>query len=66
MSSEICIMCKQDIDDPIQFGEKITFEDVTAHYFCLVCVPKFMSFFVAKKDFFLIIRYEFVQLSFEP
>ncbi|XP_055326820.1 PHD finger protein 7-like isoform X2 [Sitodiplosis mosellana] len=36
MTSEICIMCKQNVDDVYRFGEKITFEDVTAHYFCLL------------------------------
>lgn len=36
MSSETCIMCKQNVDDRNQFGEKVTIKDVTAHYFCLV------------------------------
>lgn len=36
MTSEICIVCKQNDDDVYRFGEKITIEDVTAHHFCLV------------------------------
>lgn len=36
MSSEKCIMCKSEIDDPYQFGEKITVGNVTAHHLCLV------------------------------
>lgn len=49
MASEICIMCRQDIDDPLQFGEKITFEDVTAHEFCLVSF--FLDDLLLKLDF---------------
>lgn len=36
MNSNLCIMCKQEVDDPLQFGEKIHFRDITAHHFCLV------------------------------
>lgn len=36
--NKICIMCNKDTDDQYQFGKKITVEDVTVHYFCLVSV----------------------------
>ncbi|XP_031640227.1 PHD finger protein 7-like [Contarinia nasturtii] len=35
-TNEKCIMCKQDIEDVYQLGEKITFEDVTVHHFCVL------------------------------
>lgn len=46
MSNKICIMCNQDINDPYRLGEKITFKDVTVHYFCLVKVSFIGSGFV--------------------
>lgn len=31
-----CVLCKQHLDNPIEFGKKITLYDVTVHHFCLV------------------------------
>ncbi|XP_031637487.1 G2/M phase-specific E3 ubiquitin-protein ligase-like [Contarinia nasturtii] len=36
MSDKVCILCKHPTDDSLQFGEKITCEDVTAHLYCLL------------------------------
>lgn len=37
MSSEAaCVLCNSNVDDVLQFGEKITCEDTTAHLYCLV------------------------------
>lgn len=34
--SEPCVFCNKDIEDPINFGIKLTMNGVTAHHFCLV------------------------------
>lgn len=34
--NEQCSLCKTTTDDPILFGEKKTYDSITAHYFCLV------------------------------
>lgn len=31
-----CIMCNSSINNPLAMGEKITNENITAHFFCLV------------------------------
>lgn len=31
-----CILCGQNTDDTIQFGRKITINDLTVHHYCLV------------------------------
>lgn len=36
MSRDICILCKTDDDDVYRLGEKLTSNDVTVHYFCMV------------------------------
>lgn len=36
MSRDICIMCKTDIDDVYRLGEKLSFDNVTVHNFCMV------------------------------
>lgn len=36
MSRKVCVLCKHDTNDDLRLGEKHTFDDVTAHYYCLV------------------------------
>lgn len=31
-----CILCKTNVDDPIEYGDKVTYGDVTIHHFCAV------------------------------
>lgn len=31
-----CVLCGEDVDDPMEFGRKITKADITVHHFCLV------------------------------
>lgn len=30
----VCILCKQSHDDPLELGDKFTYEDITIHLFC--------------------------------
>lgn len=34
--SENCILCTQDIDNPIELGDKLTYGEITIHHFCAV------------------------------
>lgn len=36
----LCVLCGQEDDDPIVYGEKITKNEVTAHFFCLVRIDE--------------------------
>lgn len=38
MSERSCVLCNHSTDDPLQLGEKLTFEDTTAHLYCLVSI----------------------------
>lgn len=33
---EECVFCKDDIDDPILYGDKFKYDRLTLHHFCLV------------------------------
>lgn len=33
-----CILCGESDDDPIEFGKKVTVDDITVHHFCLVSI----------------------------
>lgn len=45
MSERPCVLCSNAIDDVLQLGEKTTYEDTTAHLYCLVSLNyrKFIS-----------------------
>lgn len=34
-----CLLCQDDIDDPIKLGKKLHAFDVTAHHYCLLLSP---------------------------
>lgn len=34
-----CILCKQNINDPIELGDKLTYENITIHHYCAVRYP---------------------------
>lgn len=31
-----CVLCAKNVDEPINYGEKLCSLDVTAHFYCLV------------------------------
>lgn len=31
-----CILCKTNVDDPIEYGNKVTYGDIMIHHFCAV------------------------------
>lgn len=33
---EPCCFCAKDTNEPMEFGKKITIDNITAHHFCLV------------------------------
>ncbi|KAJ6641254.1 G2/M phase-specific E3 ubiquitin-protein ligase [Pseudolycoriella hygida] len=43
MSERPCVLCNHSIDDALQFGEKTTFEDITAHYYCLLLASNLVN-----------------------
>lgn len=40
-SQEKCILCTKDLDDPIEFGDKLTYGEITIHHYCAVSVSFF-------------------------
>lgn len=38
MSAAACVLCNHSTNDALQLGEKITYEDTTAHLYCLVSI----------------------------
>lgn len=44
--SRQCIFCEIATDDPIEFGEKLTCKNITAHLFCLVSESKYLLIFL--------------------
>lgn len=39
---EICVLCTQSHDDPIELGEKINIDNIALHHFCAVRVDLLM------------------------
>lgn len=35
-TEEACLMCAQNSDDAMKFGEKMSDDKITAHFFCMV------------------------------
>lgn len=31
-----CVLCGQKVDDPVEFGKKVSMHNITVHHFCLV------------------------------
>lgn len=45
-NDQACVLCNSSVDNAIELGEKYTYKNVTAHYFCLVSdkISKFFEF----------------------
>lgn len=43
-----CVFCKTNIDDHINYGNKLNAEKITAHYYCLVRISCVRLYFEAE------------------
>lgn len=41
MDNSVCHICKINIDDPVELGDKIQINNVSIHYFCMVSLNYF-------------------------
>ena len=38
VSEGVCLFCKSSADNSQKYGQKLQKEDITVHYFCMVCI----------------------------
>lgn len=46
-----CILCKTSLDDPVEYGDKVSYENITIHHFCAVIVC-YINWFSLKAIFY--------------
>lgn len=51
--SEFCVFCGREEENSIEFGKKLTYEDVTVHHFCLVSICNCKHFYSDWKNGFI-------------